>query len=138
MKAILIDPWKRSLETIDLLPGTSKPAIEQLYELVGERGLDEALAREAHSLPTERLPNALADVIDKAHLLGGGVLIAPGEVILVGDHSALADPRLPAYRIDGCKWPLHGRGVLVGFNRDGKERNTGLTVDELSKMIEFE
>ena len=107
MKAILIDPWERSLETIDLLAGTGREALEQLYELVGERALDEAR-------------------------------IGPGEVILVGDNSALANPRLPAYRIDGCKWPLYGRGVLVGHHRDGRERDTMLSVDELSVMIEFE
>lgn len=35
--------------------------------------MSERLAREAHSLPTHRLPNALAAVIDKAQLLSGGV-----------------------------------------------------------------
>lgn len=35
--------------------------------------MSERLAREAHTLSTERLPNALAAVIDKAQLLSGGV-----------------------------------------------------------------
>ena len=35
--------------------------------------MSERLAREAHTLPTHRLPNALAAVIDKAQLLSGGV-----------------------------------------------------------------
>ena len=35
--------------------------------------MSERLAREAHSLPTDKLPNALAAVIDKAQLLSGGV-----------------------------------------------------------------
>lgn len=35
--------------------------------------MSERLAREAHTLPAHRLPNALAAVIDKAQLLSGGV-----------------------------------------------------------------
>lgn len=35
--------------------------------------MSERLAREAHTLPIHRLPNALAAIIDKAQLLSGGV-----------------------------------------------------------------
>ena len=70
MKAILIDPWERSLETIDVIKGNDRLALKQLYKLVGEEGIDVAYIR-------------------------------LGESIIVGDHSALADPPLPSYWISG-------------------------------------
>ena len=41
--------------------------------LEGIQVMSERLAREAHELPTARLPQALAATIDKAQLLSGGV-----------------------------------------------------------------
>jgi hypothetical protein len=40
MKAILIDPWEKSIETINVKSGTDQSAMQQLYNLVGEEGLD--------------------------------------------------------------------------------------------------
>ena len=105
MKAILVDPWKRSLETIDIKDETV-PSLLQLRELVGENALD-------FTYPW------------------------PGEAIAVGDHSALADPPLPRWYVTGYQHPLYGRGVVVGHTAIGKERDTRLTVDQLSKIIEF-
>lgn len=107
MKAILIDPWERSLETIDIRKGSDREALQQLYKLVGEDCLDVAYIR-------------------------------LGESIWVGDHSALADPPLPSYRISGYRDRLYGRGVVIGYNKDGSDRQTKLSVDELSKMISWE
>jgi hypothetical protein len=107
MKAILIDPWQRSLETIELQSGYDTVALEALYKLVGEEGLDAAY-------------------------------IMPGESILVGDHSALADPPLASYSVEGYKHRLYGKGVVIGYNRYGKERSTRLSVDQLSKLISFD
>jgi hypothetical protein len=106
MKAILIDPWKRSLETIDVIQGTAPEALIQLYQIVG-------------------------DYLDFAYF-------APGESIAVGEHSALQKPPLPRFFVDGYQWPLYGRGVVLGYHRGGAERETRLTVEELSEMIEFE
>ena len=104
MKAILIDPWKRSLETIDIKRGNDREALQELYKLVGE------------------------DAIDAAY-------IRLGESIVVGDHSALADPPLPSYWINGYPERIYGRGVVIGYSKDGSDRQTKLTVDEISKMI---
>jgi hypothetical protein len=104
MRAILIDPWKRSLETIDITRGNDPAALHELYQFVGE------------------------DAIDAAY-------IRLGESIIVGDHSALADPPLPSYWINGFPERLYGRGVVIGYNKDGSERETRLTVDDISKMI---
>jgi len=104
MKAILIDPWKKSLETIDMLAGNDIAALQEIYELVGERGLDAAY-------------------------------IMPGESILVGDQSALAEPPLPSYTVHGYRHRLYGHGVVIGYSRDGKERETRLSVDDLARLI---
>jgi hypothetical protein len=40
MKAILIDPWEKSIETINVRSGSDRAALQQLYDLVGENGLD--------------------------------------------------------------------------------------------------
>ena len=103
-KAILIDPWERSLETIDIRSGTCTAAMQELYKLIGEDGLDTAL-------------------------------IAPGEAIYVGDHSALHNPPLPGYWIANYPDLLYGRGVLIGYHKDGTERDTQLSVDILSASI---
>ena len=107
MKAILIDPSNRSLETIDIIAGYDRAALEQLYELVGE------------------------DCIDAAYFRSG-------ESIIVGDHSALSYPSLPSYTVEGYNFRLFGRGVVIGYNRDGSERETRLTVDELSRIIHWD
>jgi len=107
MKAILIDPWQRSLETIELPGGYDVVALEALYKLVGEEGFDAAY-------------------------------IMPGESIIVGDHSALCNPPLPSYSVEGYKHRLYGKGVVIGYNRYGKERSTRLSVDQLSKLVSFD
>jgi len=40
MKAILIDPWEKSLATINLKSGSGPTVLRELYDLVGEDGLD--------------------------------------------------------------------------------------------------
>jgi hypothetical protein len=106
MKAILINPFEKSLETIDIAPGDQPYTLMELHRLVGE------------------------DAIDFAYPY-------PGETIAVGDKSALQEPPLPAFTLEGHKDTLYGRGVVLGHSRDGKSRDTKLTVEELSKMIEW-
>lgn len=107
MKAILIDPWEKSLETIDLIEGKGSQVfcqLKEIYGLVGERGIDAAY-------------------------------IMPGESIIVGDHSSLQEPPLPSYSIHGYRHRLYGRGVVIGYTKSGEERETKLTVDDLSQLI---
>jgi hypothetical protein len=106
MKAILIDPWEKSLATIQIKD--AKPDVhsqlEQLYNLVGEEGLDFAY-------------------------------VLPGESIAVGDHSAQQNPPFPSYSLEGYSERLYGRGVVIGFKPNGEECETKLTVDDISRII---
>ena len=106
MKAILINPFEKSLTTIDIAPGDQPYTLLELYRFVGEDAL-------AFAYPY------------------------PGESIAVGDHSALHEPPLPAFTLDGYKGTLYGRGVVLGHSRGGESRDTKLTVDKLSKLIEW-
>lgn len=106
VKAILIDPWQRSLETIEI-PKDTVPLLLHVRGLVRENALDFAY-------------------------------VAPGEAIAVGDHSALQDPPLPSWQFAGYQYRLFGRGVVMGHTYGGKERDTRFTVDDLSKLIEFQ
>jgi hypothetical protein len=106
MKAILINPFEKSLATIHLSAGDEPYTLLELHRLVGEDALDFAYPY-------------------------------PGEAIAVGDKSALHEPPLPAFVLDGCKHTLYGRAVVIGHSRDGKSRDTKLDVEELSKMIEW-
>ena len=76
----LINQWVGIGEdTIRLIRQMHPASIAKIKESVLDNLLEasqimsERLAREAKSLPVERLPNALAAVIDKAQLLSGGV-----------------------------------------------------------------
>lgn|SRR5262249_12902535 len=76
------------------------------------------------------------DCLDFSYLL-------PGEMIAVGDHSALAN--LPAFLVEipaalaaGNYPPVHklyGRGVVLGHTKAGKTRATRFTVDTLWPLI---
>ena len=107
MKAILIDPWQRSIELIDVKSGYDKFALADLYRLVGENGLDAAY-------------------------------VMPGESIIVGDHSAMHDPPLPSYAVEGYRRRLYGRGVVIGYTASGEERETRLSVEDLAELITFD
>jgi hypothetical protein len=106
MKAILINPFEKSLATIQIAPGDQSDTLLELHRLVGEDAL-------AFAYPY------------------------PGESIAVGDHSALHEPPLPAFTLEGYKRTLYGRGVIMGHSTGGESRDTKLTVDKLSKLIEW-
>ena len=106
MKAILIDPWEKSLQTINVKNGNGPEALMELYRLVGENGLDFCYPY-------------------------------PGESVAVGDHSALYNPPLPSFRLEGYGERLYGRAVLLGHSTNGKERDTRLSVEDLSELIEW-
>ena len=76
----LIDQWLGIGQDVIRLIRQMHPAtIHKIKENVLDNLLEasqimsERLAREAPSIPTDKLPNALAAVIDKAQLLSGGV-----------------------------------------------------------------
>jgi hypothetical protein len=104
MKAILIDPWEHSVEQIEIKQGCDAAALQELYKLVGEDGLD-------------------------------WVSIMPGECICVGDHSALQEPPLASYMVEGIAEPIYGRGVLTGYDGGGNGRDTALSPDFLFNLI---
>jgi len=106
MKAILVDPFKRSLETIDIESGDGPYTLLELHRLVGEDGCDFAYPY-------------------------------PGVTIAVGDHSALQEPPLPAFTLEGYKGTLYGRGVVFGRSSDGKSLDSTLSVGEFSELIEW-
>jgi hypothetical protein len=108
MRAILIDPWKKSLETIDVMDGHGPEALQQMHALIGCEYFEACTAL--------------------SHLR---------EVIYVDDRGALQKPPLPYFTIPGYGWPIHGRAIVLGYSRDGSERSTKLTVDVLSRMITF-
>lgn len=99
MKAILIDPQERSLETIEVI-GDETASLIELRKLVD-------------------------DDLDFCYFM-------PGEMVAVGDHSAL-DPSLPPFLIGEHK--LYGRGVVLGHTRDGETRETHFTVETIWPYI---
>lgn len=107
MKAILINPFEKSIELIDVKSGYSSLALEALYKLVGEDGIDAAY-------------------------------IMPGESIIVGDHSSLHDPPLASFAVEGYKFRLYGRAVVIGYSASGEERETRLSVEDVAQLITFE
>jgi hypothetical protein len=106
MKAILINPFEKSLATIDIAPGDEPHTLLELHRLVGEDALDFAYPY-------------------------------PGVAIALGDHSANQQPPLPAFILPGYFPTLYGRAVVMGHSRQGESRDTKLTVEELSKLIEW-
>ena len=109
MRAILIDPESRSVQYIDVPHQTETESLAECHRLVGE------------------------DAIDIAKPFGG-----LREMVIVGDRSALQEPRLPCFRVAGYHWPLYGRAVVMGYNREGATRPTKMTLEELREWIEFQ
>jgi len=111
MNAILIDPEAKSIEYVQV-PDDERRSLIELRRLVhaGSEGLDFAYPFEGQL----------------------------GEMIIVGGNSALQDPPLKRFTVPGSKWPIYGRAVLMGFNKIGQTRATKMTVDDVSKWIEFE
>jgi hypothetical protein len=47
------------------------------------------------------------------------------------------DRQLPAFYIEGYRWPIWGRAVLTGLNAGGKARSTRLSVEEVYDRVRF-
>src|SRR5262245_55960080 len=106
MKALLIDPWARSVEVVEI-PKEELDSIQVFYQLVGEKGLDFAYLRE-HKC-----------------------------AFVVGDHSALHDPPVPSFRVEGLGWPLYGRSVVIGYGKSGESLECPLSVEAMFELVEF-
>ena len=84
--------------------------LPELYESVGEDGIDICRPFPEH----------------------------PFEAAVVGDHSAMQMPPLPRFFVDGFIEPIYGKTLVFGVTRDGIERPTGLTIEQVRGWIEFE
>ena len=97
------------------------PTYRMVQEIQIKEGNDLEALQELYRLVGE-------EALDAAHIM-------PGEAIYLGDHSALQDPPLASYTVEGYRHPLYGPGVLIGHDKLGKERETKLTVDDLWELI---
>lgn len=105
MKAILINPFARSIEYVE-----TELTLEVLHRLVDEDCIDICRPFPGHRF----------------------------ECVVVGDHSALADPPLASFSVEGYPNHLYGRAVVYRTSHDGKEYPTKLTLEEVANLIEFQ
>jgi hypothetical protein len=110
MKAILIDPWKKRIEPVNVRSGNEEAILKQLYDLIGEDcdALDFWILRDS-----------------------------PGESIVVRDHSVVYDSAPGCFqinRLDG-KDVFYGRAVMLGCAKDETLCDTKHTVDGISSVI---
>jgi hypothetical protein len=61
----------------------------------------------------------------------------PCEVLYVDDEGMLKDPPLPSFLILGYPHALYGRGLVLGFRKNGESRSTRLTLADLDWKIAF-
>jgi hypothetical protein len=108
MRAILIDPFARSVEYVEILSGDGPEGLMETYRLVGENGIDTCFP--------------FSD---------------PGEFVIVGDHSALHAPPWPHFRISGYHGWLYGKALVCGRTRGGATRDTHLRVEQVHELVEF-
>jgi hypothetical protein len=106
MKGILIDPWAKSVEAIEI-PEDEVASLMELKRLVGENTLDFAYLKDLRI------------------------------TIAVGDHSALADPPLASFEVEGLAWPLYGRAVVLGYDARGATVFSGLSVEQMHELVSF-
>jgi hypothetical protein len=57
--------------------------------------------------------------------------------IAVGDHSALADPPLPSFEVEGLAGRLYGRAVVLGYDARGASVSSRLSVEEMHEVVTF-
>jgi hypothetical protein len=106
VKGLLIDPWAKSVEAIEI-PPDEVPSLIELRRLVGE------------------------DALDFAYLKDLRIAIA------VGDHSALAEPPLPSFEVEGLASRLYGRAVVLGYDARGATVSAKLSVEAMHELISF-
>jgi hypothetical protein len=85
---------------------------------------------ESDSFELEELYSLIgADTLDFAHPFGRM------ETLLVDDNGL--GKELESFRIDGYRWPIYGRAVILGRDASGETRSTGLTVESVYEVIKF-
>jgi hypothetical protein len=71
------------------------------------------------------------DTLDFAYLKDLRITIA------VGDHSALADPPLASFQVEGLAGRLYGRAVVLGYDAAGASVSAKLSVEQMHELISF-
>jgi hypothetical protein len=89
------------------IPDDEVPSLMELHRLVGE------------------------DALDFAYLKDLRITIA------VGDHSALADPPLASFTVDGLRDRLYGRAVVLGYSAGGATISSRLSVEQMYELVSF-
>jgi hypothetical protein len=72
------------------------------------------------------------DALDFAYLKDLRITIA------VGDHSALADPPLASFEVEGLAGRLYGRAVVMGYDARGATVSAKLSVEAMHELISFQ
>jgi hypothetical protein len=70
-----------------------------------------------------------AEVLDFCHPFG------KRETMVVDDEGM--DHNLPAFRVEGYRWPIWGRAVLLGRDAGGGTVSTHLSVEEVYQAVRF-
>jgi hypothetical protein len=90
------------------IPDDEVPSLMELHRLVGENALDFAYLKDFRLM------------------------------IAVGDHSALADPPLASFQVEGFGGVLYGRAVVIGYNARGATVSSRLSVEQMHELISFQ
>jgi hypothetical protein len=90
-----------------LIPDDAVSSLMELHRLVGENTLDFAYLKDLRI------------------------------TIAVGDHSALADPPLASFELEGLAGRLYGRAVVFGYDAAGATVSAKLSVEEMHELISF-
>lgn len=60
------------------------------------------------------------------------------EMLVVGDTSALQDPPLPHFTLEGYWHSIYGRALVIGLDPAGESVPTKLTPQELQELVSFQ
>jgi hypothetical protein len=89
------------------IPDDEVPSLMELHRLVGENALDFVYLKDLRIM------------------------------IAVGDHSALGDPPLASFSVDGILGQLYGRAVVMGYDARGATISSRLSVEQMHELVSF-
>jgi hypothetical protein len=107
VRAILVNPFRGRINEIE-----TTGELVDLYSLIGCR------------------------YIEGAYPFGRRVA-GHGETVFVDEEGALKNPPPPRWFVIGYRWPLYGRGVVLGYRGDGDNVSTRLTIAQVSSVVIF-
>lgn len=125
MRALLIDPTTRTITEIDLAPG-----LNAIYA-----------AMECHRIasPTRGLNGSLREGFDTLYA-NDDDLLEPGEDPSLREHWQ-SNPydwyQVDAERNPPTSYPLSGRGLVVGIDKQGRGCDARISLDELKVRVTF-